>query len=198
MSDLSDLSELRKQFDDLGVIGATLQFFFDMTNPPTFHLEQVPNNVRLLFVRAGKIVRNYPDLVKRTSPRALKSDDPEALWLTLLVDKYVDKSVLQQPQCGLPLGVSLSQQLIDEVLLQAERNKGRSTIHKKEKSTEARDKWIYERVLAGVRLAKIKSDLKKRKSWEPIESEQGIRQAAIRYAKRNNRPRPPSRLNLEG
>lgn len=61
------------------------------------------------------------------------------------------------------------------------------------KETEARDKWIYELCVQGVPLWTIKTKLDGRTTWDPIESEQGIDQAARRYAKRHKLPAPPPR-----
>jgi hypothetical protein len=58
---------------------------------------------------------------------------------------------------------------------------------------EARDKWIYDQYVHGTHLAKIRGHLKRRGNWDPLESVQGIRQAALRYAKRHNLTLPPSR-----
>lgn len=56
---------------------------------------------------------------------------------------------------------------------------------------DARDKWLYERASAGIVYKKILNDLKKKVSelkWPEISSENGIRNRANAYAKRNNLP----------
>src|SRR5262249_16708895 len=66
----------------------------------------------------------------------------------------------------------------------------------RDKQTGARDKWIYDRCVKGIPYAKIRAQLKKKTNWDQIESEQGIRQAALRYAERKNLPRPGLRFDL--
>jgi hypothetical protein len=71
----------------------------------------------------------------------------------------------------------------------------------RDRKQEARDKWIYRECCKGREMSydAIIAELKKRapqKSWEPIESIQGIRAAAIRYAQRNQLPQPPNRQDL--
>jgi hypothetical protein len=69
----------------------------------------------------------------------------------------------------------------------------------KDAATDARDKWIYEQCWKGVPYKKITAELaKKRESkpsqdWRIIKSEQGIRDAAKRYAERKELPAPPRR-----
>lgn len=63
------------------------------------------------------------------------------------------------------------------------------------RSTEARNRWIYEQCHKGVPYTTISIQLKtKPKTWDRIESQQGIVQAAQRYAKRHKLPPPPRRL----
>ncbi len=58
----------------------------------------------------------------------------------------------------------------------------------------ARDKWIYDRCIAREPYKAIRTKLnKKPKSWERIESDTGIRAAAVRYAERNGLPLPVAR-----
>ncbi len=77
----------------------------------------------------------------------------------------------------------------------------RSTVGR-DKNQEARDKWIYQQCCKGkmMPLSKIVAELKrktqKEKGWALISTIQGIRGAAVRHAKRNGLPPPPSRQNL--
>jgi hypothetical protein len=64
---------------------------------------------------------------------------------------------------------------------------------------EARDKWIYKSCRKRLPYKEIVSTLKKlaeSKRWEVIQSVQGVRGAAIKYAKRHDLPAIPNRLNL--
>jgi hypothetical protein len=63
----------------------------------------------------------------------------------------------------------------------------------RERSVEARDKWIYEQCCNGTYYMKIKAEVNRRKGWSKIASIQGIRSAALRYARRHNLPPPPPR-----
>ena len=57
-----------------------------------------------------------------------------------------------------------------------------------------RDKWLYDECWKGTVYGTIVSRLKKKpKSWDRIESVQGIKKAATRYAKRHGLPDIPKR-----
>lgn len=60
-----------------------------------------------------------------------------------------------------------------------------------------RDKWLYEQCCKLVTYSTIRNRLEKKSGgktkWEPIDSDQGVRQAANRYAKSNHLPPIPSR-----
>jgi hypothetical protein len=61
-------------------------------------------------------------------------------------------------------------------------------------ATEARNRWIYKQCCALVPYDTIAIQLKKKpKSWLRIDSKQGIRAAAVRYAQRHNLPSIPER-----
>lgn len=66
-------------------------------------------------------------------------------------------------------------------------------VGKRDKQTEARDKWIYEQCVGLVAYDSIARGLKQKSKWAAITSKQGIYSAAIRYAKRHNLPTPPPR-----
>lgn len=67
----------------------------------------------------------------------------------------------------------------------------------RDKNLESRDKWIYDECCKGTPYDLIVSKLKKKpKSWDRIESKQGIRSAAKRYADRNGLPQVPRRQDL--
>jgi hypothetical protein len=71
----------------------------------------------------------------------------------------------------------------------------------RDKKMEARDKWIYQQCCKGneMPLDKIVAELKRcasKRRWRVINSIQGIRIAAARYAKRHGLKAPPSRQNL--
>jgi len=64
---------------------------------------------------------------------------------------------------------------------------------------EARDRWLYQQCYKGVAYKTIKRALGLRcqeKGWHMINSIQGIRCAARKYAGRHGLPMPPSRQNL--
>jgi hypothetical protein len=64
----------------------------------------------------------------------------------------------------------------------------------RDKHSEARDKWIYEECCRGTAYDRIAIILKKKpKGWARIDSKQGVRNAAIRYAKRHKLPDIPKR-----
>ena len=64
----------------------------------------------------------------------------------------------------------------------------------RDKSLEARDRWIYQECCRRVAYDTIAIRLKsKPSSWPRIESKQGIQNAAKRYAERNNLPPIPKR-----
>jgi hypothetical protein len=64
----------------------------------------------------------------------------------------------------------------------------------RDKVTEERDKWIYERCYDGLTYKNIMLTLAKNTSgWDRIESPQGIRDRAKAYAKRHGLPEPPPR-----
>ena len=61
-------------------------------------------------------------------------------------------------------------------------------------SSDARDKWIYEECCKGTAYLTIVNKLKtKPKTWDRIDTEQGIRRAAKSYAKKHDLPPIPSR-----
>lgn len=61
---------------------------------------------------------------------------------------------------------------------------------KRPNGNDARDKFIYDRLRKGHTLAGIRSELDGRSGWEILTSEQGISQAAKRYAGRHELPWP--------
>jgi hypothetical protein len=56
-----------------------------------------------------------------------------------------------------------------------------------------RDEWLYDQCCALVKYEAIIGQLRKRTEWEPIDSPQGIKNAANRHAERNGLPAIPSR-----
>jgi hypothetical protein len=61
-------------------------------------------------------------------------------------------------------------------------------------ATEARDKWIYEQAMKGRAWASIMRSLDdKPKTWERLSTENGVKDAAKRYAKRHSLPMPQPR-----
>jgi hypothetical protein len=60
-------------------------------------------------------------------------------------------------------------------------------------ANDARDKWLYEQCCKLVIYSSIVRALAKKKKWEPIESIQGIKNAANRYAEAHALPVIPSR-----
>jgi hypothetical protein len=61
-------------------------------------------------------------------------------------------------------------------------------------ATQARNQWIYEQVMAGVKYTRIISDLKAMPAkWQRISSIPGIKAVARRYAKQHSLPLPKPR-----
>jgi len=59
---------------------------------------------------------------------------------------------------------------------------------------EARDRWIYEQIMANIKFPEIIRELKtKPAKWQRISSVPGIKKAANRYAERHELPIPPQR-----
>ena len=77
---------------------------------------------------------------------------------------------------------------------------GRRKAVKRAPKQEARDKWLYQQLLNVEKpLRAVVSELKEMcpvRGWEPIESIQGVRTAANKYAKRHGKPPPPRRQDL--
>jgi hypothetical protein len=62
-----------------------------------------------------------------------------------------------------------------------------------ENPNDRRDRFIYVKLKKGKTRAWIKNRLAERRTWEPLESEQGISAAARRYAQRHDLPWPIKR-----
>ncbi len=61
-------------------------------------------------------------------------------------------------------------------------------------ANDQRDKWIYAQAIKGTAWASIKRALdRKPETWERIETENGVKDAAKRYADRHSLPPPPRR-----
>jgi hypothetical protein len=60
-------------------------------------------------------------------------------------------------------------------------------------ANDDRDYWIYGQCFAMVKYPAIAARLRKKKKWEPIDTENGIKVAAQRYAKRHELPPIPRR-----
>jgi hypothetical protein len=76
--------------------------------------------------------------------------------------------------------------------------KVRKTINRA-RPLEARDRWIYNSCRKKLPYKEIVRTLKERavtKGWESIQSIQGVREAAIKYAERHHLPPIPNRQNL--
>lgn len=76
---------------------------------------------------------------------------------------------------------------------------GTSEPVKRDKKTDARNKWIYEQCFKGVEHDKIVSELKRiasGKKWRIVSTKQRIQQIGIQYADENDLPRPPARREL--
>jgi len=77
--------------------------------------------------------------------------------------------------------------------------KQRLTKGKRDSKLESRDQWIYGLCCRGLSHKKIIGQLNVRcpkEGWDRINSVQGVRAAAIRYAERHDLPKPASRKNL--
>ena len=62
-----------------------------------------------------------------------------------------------------------------------------------ESTHDSRDKWIYEQAVKLVAWDTIRLQLAKKKKWEGIETPNGVKDAAKRYARRKGLPQPPPR-----
>jgi hypothetical protein len=83
---------------------------------------------------------------------------------------------------------------VQTLAIQAEAEKARqSRLRSHDPKKEARDKWIYELCCEGVAYDTISRRLAKKKSWDHIQSKQGIFACARKYAERKNLEPPPSR-----
>jgi hypothetical protein len=60
-------------------------------------------------------------------------------------------------------------------------------------ANDARDKWLYDECCKAVKYETIKRQLAEKKGWEPLDSIQGIKLAANRYAKAHDLSSIPSR-----
>jgi hypothetical protein len=92
-----------------------------------------------------------------------------------------------------PAEEPLPQSLRSATLMPA-RLKGR-----RDRKIEARDRWIYRQCCDRVPYKEIVANLSRcspSKRWQRITSKQGIQNAALRYAKRNQLALPPPRQNL--
>ena len=79
-------------------------------------------------------------------------------------------------------------------LAPAESAKRKTPAPVRDKSSEDRDRWIYEKCLEGMPHGNIVLKLKANKEgWQHISTPQGIRDRAIKYAKRHGLPEPPPR-----
>ena len=61
---------------------------------------------------------------------------------------------------------------------------------KKRNPNDPRDAYIYREMKAGTTHAAIRTHVNNHEGWEPLHTEQGISQAAKRYAERHNKPWP--------
>ncbi len=63
-----------------------------------------------------------------------------------------------------------------------------------ETAADKRNKWLYEQCCKGTPYVEIRLKLKKKPaSWERLDTDQGVKDAARRYAEKNNLPLPASR-----
>ena len=62
-----------------------------------------------------------------------------------------------------------------------------------DEATESRNTFIYDECMQRTLYKQIIRKVKQEKDWDPIGSPQGIKAAAIRYAKANDLPEPPKR-----
>jgi len=65
-----------------------------------------------------------------------------------------------------------------------------------DETTEARNRWIYDQVMSGLTYPRIREQLvtlSEERRWDLIDSDNGIRQVASRYASVHHLPSPPPR-----
>lgn len=63
----------------------------------------------------------------------------------------------------------------------------------RDKATEERDRFIYEQCCAGMPYGQIAAEVNKNSDWAPLETKNGAKDAAKRYAQRHQLPAPPRR-----
>jgi len=65
---------------------------------------------------------------------------------------------------------------------------------RRDNKTEARDAWIYRQAVKGVAYSVVRSELKRKTNgWGKLSSDNGVKAAAMRYAKRHNLQLPAPR-----
>jgi hypothetical protein len=57
--------------------------------------------------------------------------------------------------------------------------------------TDARDKYIYQKVCKGARAKQVKALIEQHPKWKALATEEEVRECAVRYAKRHDLPLPP-------
>lgn len=143
----------------------------------------------------------FPEIegeVSADDPRAIKSQGPPRLRLE-------DYRMIQEKQQTIydvlhefieylrRLSVVLRAKIANEPVRREQVQQTRRFIN----GNDDRDKWIYEQCCTGAPYKEIINDLRKRaekkKGWERIETIQGVKEAARRYAERNNLPPIPNR-----
>ena len=86
-----------------------------------------------------------------------------------------------------------------ETVTQRRRSARWPTQRKRDKKTEARDKWIYKKCFKGIPHLTILAEFRRiapKRKWAIVSSKQRIRQIGNEYADDNGLARPPARQNL--
>jgi hypothetical protein len=112
--------------------------------------------------------------------------------------RQTSRAALRLQKTGRDSPASDNEQLSDQAKLMSH-EKRRPTKGKRDSKLEARDQWIYRLCCRGLAHKKIIGQLSVRcpkEGWDMIDSIQGVRVAAIRYAERHDLPKPASRKNL--
>lgn len=206
------LSELNEEWEFCFLRGMDIDWFCQLAGKAGALLPSTVVDEPIMFVRSTR--QNGTIRIQQSAFPVMNRSD-EARWIgfvfaTLLksnpelVEVYWCSKIEDEHQYGFAtLTVNpfeASAQAIELAGLTLKKpsvkKNGKSTRPQLDKKIEARDKWIYQQCIKGTDYENIKINLERKcttKKWEPIDSIQGIRQAAIRYAKRQGLPEPAKR-----
>jgi hypothetical protein len=145
--------------------------------------------------------RHWPALVEAVTPELRRSlaeavSFPRDALKSELELEFAAAAAMREPECA--AADAKEQQVRDNLERDPAQCKAQS---RRDPKLEARDKWIYQQCCKGraAPYLSIIAELKKKaqaKGWEPIDSPQGIRRAASKYAIAHDLPQPSRRQDL--